>query len=116
MDNKERTLRLAVLLLFGSAALAACITRAPLVQSIRIANATYSVQDRTIPCDVTTKVANVCNGLAGCGVLVQNALCPMGDPAPMKQKLLTVEYTCGAAGMFQAEILEGKVLNLTCPP
>ena len=108
-------MRLAVLSLFGSVALAACITGPRHVQSIRIASATYSVQDRTVPCDVTTKVASICNGLAGCTVLAQNTLCPMGDPAPTRQKLLTVEYACGAAGMLQAEILEGKKLILTCP-
>ena len=108
-------MRLVVLSLFGSVALAACITGPRHVQSIRIVNATYSVQDRTVPCDVTTKVASICDGLAGCTVLAQNALCPMGDPAPTRQKLLTVEYVCGAAGRLHAEILEGKRLILKCP-
>jgi hypothetical protein len=112
--NKEKTLRLAVLYLFGFTALAACSTVARQSQSIRIASAIYSVQGLTIPCDVTTKVATICDGLTDCTVMAQSRLCPMGDPAPTRQKLLTVKYACGTAEILQAEILEGNNLILTC--
>lgn len=108
-------MRLAILSILGSAAMAACATGHCQAPSIRTASATYSIQDRTVPCDVTTKVANICNGLAGCTVVAQSALCPMGDPAPTRQKLLSVEYACGTAGASKAEISEGKALTLTCP-
>lgn len=115
MSNQERTLRFALFSLVGSVVLVACVAGPRHAQSIRIANATYSAQDRTIPCDVTTKMASICDGLAGCNVLAQSALCPMGDPAPMRQKLLTVEYACGAIDMPRAETPDGERLILACP-
>ena len=115
MNNQERTLRLAMFSLMGSVVLAACVAGPRHAQSIRIVNATYSAKDRTVPCDVTTKMASICNGLAGCDVLAQSALCPMGDPAPMRQKLLNVEYACGATGMPRAETPDGERVILACP-
>ncbi len=104
-----------MLSVFGSITLLACTTGRRHVQNLRIQSAIYSVHDRTIPCEVTTKVASICNGLPSCAVVAQSALCPMGDPAPMRPKLLTVAYTCGAAAVLQAEVSEGNKLILACP-
>jgi hypothetical protein len=112
--NKDKALKLAVSHLLGLVTLAACAAVPRQAQSIRIANATYRVQDLTIPCDVTSKVATLCDGLVDCSVLAQSRLCPMGDPAPTRQKFLAVKYTCGAADTLQTEVQEGKNLILSC--
>ncbi|NJK42702.1 MAG: hypothetical protein HC937_03300 [Aquincola sp.] len=60
-------------------------------------------------------MANACNGVATCAVQALSALCPMGDPAPTRRKLLAVDYRCGATVMPRAEAEEGKTLGLACP-
>lgn len=111
---RESILRNALLFLSGSLALAACVAAPSDAQGLRIERAVYSVEDRTIPCDVTTRVANACNGLAGCTVLAENALCPMGAPDPFRPKILTVTYGCGAAGPRRVDVPEGGKLVLAC--
>jgi hypothetical protein len=98
-----------------TAAMTACNTGPGHVQGIRVASAIYSVEDKTVPCEVTSKLANICNGLSSCSVHAHSRLCPMGDPAPTRQKYLTVEYACGV-GTLRAEVADGRQLTLTCPP
>ena len=80
----------------------------------KIERAVYSVQDGSIPCEVTTKVASICNGHSECKVFAGNSLCPMGDPAPDRPKMLTVTYRCGTTELHRASIPEGQELFLTC--
>ena len=82
ISNQEKLWKLNLLFLLGAVALSACSLGAHRVRSIQVASAIYSVEDGTIPCDVTARVAGICNGLASCTVSVQSALCHMGDPAP----------------------------------
>ena len=108
-------MRFAVLFVLAATGLTACSTGARHAQGIRIASAIYSVQDKTVPCDVTTKLASICDGMASCSVQAQSRLCPMGDPAPTRQKFLAVEYACGA-GTLRAAVPEGEQLKLACAP
>ena len=108
-------MRHAALLVLVAAGITACHTGPRRGQSIRIASAVYSVQDGTVPCDVTSKVASTCNGLSSCSIEAHSRLCPMGDPAPTREKYLAVEYACGA-GSVKAQVPQGKQLVLTCPP
>ena len=114
ISNQEKLWKLNLLFLLGAVALSACSLGAHRVRSIQVASAIYSVEDGTIPCDVTARVAGICNGLASCTVSVQSALCHMGDPAPPLQKLLSVHYSCHAAGTLRATAVEGKTLTLVC--
>ena len=107
-------MKLNLLFLLGAVALSACALESRAVRRIQVASAIYSVEDGTIPCNVTARVAGICNGLASCTVSVQSALCNMGDPAPTLQKFLTVHYSCHAAGSLRASAVEGKTLNLVC--
>jgi hypothetical protein len=110
------TLRLAAITGVAAAALAACATGARDDRTLRIVSASYSVQDGSVPCDVSTKVASTCNGQAACTVVARSALCPMGDPAPNRPKRLSVQYACGATSMPRAEVADGRSLDLACPP
>ena len=114
MADHRRSLRVSIPLLIAGLALAACAAGPGHTQNIKIVGASYSVQDGTIPCDVSTRVATVCDGLATCTVQAQSRLCPMGDPAPKQPKQLTVEYACGEARMPRSEVPEGQALNLKC--
>ena len=114
ISNQEKLWKLNLLFLLGAVALSACSLDAQRVRSIQVASAIYSVEDGTIPCDVTARVGGICNGLASCTVSVQSALCHMGDPAPPLQKLLSVHYSCHAAGTLRATAVEGKTLTLVC--
>ena len=107
-------MKLNLLFLLGAVALSACSLEAMRVRTIQVASAIYSVEDGTVPCNVTARVACICNGLASCTVSVQSALCHMGDPAPTLQKLLSVHYSCHAAGSLRATAEEGKTLTLMC--
>jgi hypothetical protein len=82
--------------------------------ALKIERAVYSVQDGSIPCEVTTKVASICNNPLECRVPASNSLCPMGDPAPDKRKILSVTYRCGTTEIYRASIPEGQELFLTC--
>ena len=108
-------MQIPLLFLLGAAALSACTLEPRRAQGIQVASAIYSVEDGTIPCNVTARVAGICNGLASCTVSAQSALCHMGDPAPTLQKLLSVQYSCGAADGLRATAAEGKTLVLMCP-
>ena len=107
-------MKLNLLFLLGAVALSACSLEAHRVRSVQVASAIYSVVDGTIPCNVTARVAGICNGLASCTVSVQSVLCQMGDPAPPLQKVLSVRYSCHAAGSLLATAVEGKTLTLVC--
>ena len=107
-------MQLNLLFLIGAVALSACTLEAHRVQRIQVASAIYSIEDGTTQCDVTARVASICNGLASCNVSVQSALCHMGDPAPTLQKLLSVRYSCQAASSLRATAGEGKTLTLRC--
>ena len=115
--NTSRALSLGgtVLLLIACAGLAACSSGPSRVQGIRIANAIYGVQGGTVPCDVTSRLGSICNGLSTCTVLAQSRLCPMGDPTPTQQKHLAVEYACGG-GVLKAAVRDGQQLTLSCAP
>ena len=107
-------MQLTLLFLSAAVALSACTLEPRRVQSIQVASAVYSVEDGSIPCNVTAKVASICNGLATCTVSAQSALCHMGDPAATLQKQLSVQYACGTAGMQRATAVGGKALTLMC--
>ena len=87
ISNQEKLWKLNLLFLLGAVALSACSLDAHRVRSIQVASAIYSVEDGTIPCDVTAKVGGICNGLASCTVSVQSALCHMGEPPRLLRRL-----------------------------
>lgn len=95
-------------------ALSACATGPGDSSVLKIERAVYSVQDGSIPCEVTTRMASLCRGLSACKVPIDSSLCPMGDPAPMEQKVLTVTYQCGAGGLHQTVVAESQAITLAC--
>jgi len=94
--------------------LSACATGSGDSSVLKIERAIYSVQDGSIPCEVTTRIASLCRGLSACKVPIDSSLCPMGDPAPMEKKVLTVTYQCGATGPHQIAVAESQAINLAC--
>ena len=111
---REATLQKKLISLFVTVFFCASTNGGDAIQGLRIERAVYSVQDGTIPCEVTTKVASICNGHMKCSVLAGNSLCPMGDPAPDSPKILAVAYRCGTTTLHRASTPEGQELFLTC--
>lgn len=110
----EAILRISSISSFLAAFLSVPAIGAGVIPSLKIQRAVYSVQDGSIPCEVTSKVASFCNGLSECRVPVSSSLCPMGDPAPDRSKILSATYQCGTNGLHRASIPEGQELFLTC--
>ena len=97
-----------------ASALSACAAAPVASPVLKIERAIYSVEDGSIPCEVTSRVASICRGLSECNVPVDSKLCPMGDPAPTEQKVLTVTYTCGQSGQAKTGVMATKNLALSC--
>lgn len=95
-------------------ALSACATDYGDSPVLKIERAVYSVQDGSIPCEVTTRVASLCRGLSACNVPIDSSLCPMGDPAPMEQKVFTVTYQCGVNGPHHTVAAKSQAIDLAC--
>ena len=111
---REEILRTKILALFVTVVCDTSAIGADAFPGLKIERAIYSVRDGSIPCEVTTKVASICNGQSECRVPAGNPLCPMGDPAPDSPKILTVNYRCGTTELQSASIPEGQELLLMC--